>query len=134
MMRRMRERKRPPEHGTVSAYRNHGCRCPECCVAGAVDNERLADNLGSGHWKRDEESVQRMSRRSARTASRRNATSRDAASHHGQQWTGPELEVAAREDLAVEQVAAQLGRTISAVYGARRRLRHEPKWTQVVGL
>lgn len=55
-------------------------------------------------------------------------------SKHGYQWTGPELEIASRSDLSVNEAAEMLGRSLAAVANARARVRHDPKTTQVVGL
>ena len=38
-----------------------------------------------------------------------NDVSRESASHHGEPWTGPQLELAARDDLTAVQVAPMLG-------------------------
>lgn len=53
---------------------------------------------------------------------------------HGNQWTGPEMEIASRHDLTLTQIAKILGRTMCAVQGIRYRMKHDPKTTQVVGL
>lgn len=38
-----------PRHGTVTAYTNHGCRCPECQAAGAqLNREQRAKRLRRG--------------------------------------------------------------------------------------
>lgn len=38
-MRKLKKRKRPPTHGTASAYWNHGCRCDLCKLAGSMENK-----------------------------------------------------------------------------------------------
>lgn len=63
-----------------------------------------------------------------------NVESRAEAGRHGYQWTGPELEIAARPDLTAREVAAMLGRTIAAVKAARQKSQHDPKWQRVAGL
>lgn len=55
------------------------------------------------------------------------------ADHKGQQWTGPELEIAARSDLTALQVAQMLGRTFFAVKTVRGRLRHDPRLSRMAG-
>ena len=62
------------------------------------------------------------------------AQTTDAARRHGYVWTGPELEIAARDDLTVEQIALMLGRTYNAVASARRRIRHDPRADFLAGL
>lgn len=51
----------------------------------------------------------------------------DRASNRGKEWTGPELETAAREDLTVRQVAQMLGRTLDGVRWVRRQLQIDPR-------
>lgn len=70
----------------------------------------------------------------------RNTTERDkveqarATAHRkGLDWTGPELEIADRDDLTALQVARMLGRTKGAVEAARRRLRTEPREDWLAG-
>lgn len=58
----------------------------------------------------------------------------DTATHRGGQWTGAELEVAARTDLSAREVAAMLGRTYHGVMAARHRIRHDPKTRDVAGV
>lgn len=57
-----------------------------------------------------------------------NAESASSAANHGKVWTGPELEMAVREDLAHKELARMLGRSIAAVSTARNRARREPKY------
>jgi hypothetical protein len=62
------------------------------------------------------------------------AVTRDSARHHYEMWTGPQLEIAAREDLTARQVAVMTGRTLYAVYSARHRLREDPRIISLAGL
>jgi hypothetical protein len=39
----------PKQHGTASTYKNWGCRCPACRVAGAIENKRAREA-----WKKRE--------------------------------------------------------------------------------
>lgn len=64
----------------------------------------------------------------------RNDRSRESARRHGLMWTGPELEVASREDLSAAQVAAMLGRTLRAVQTMRERMRKEPTLQQLASV
>lgn len=65
---------------------------------------------------------------------RENSELAATATHHRQQWTGPELEIAARADLTLREVAHMLGRTIAAVAYARRGLREDPRKMNLAGL
>lgn len=64
---------------------------------------------------------------------RKNAESRSLARRNGQQWTGAELELAARADLTAAEVGVMIGRTILAVQNARFRLRRDPKTIALAG-
>lgn len=63
-----------------------------------------------------------------------NDRARDHAWRNGEQWTGPELELVAREDLSVKQVAAMIGRTPYAVSTRRWLLNIDPMTDLVAGL
>lgn len=58
----------------------------------------------------------------------------DGAARRGFQWTGPELEVAAREDLTSREVASMLGRTLYGVTQIRRKLGRDPRKARLAGL
>lgn len=63
------------------------------------------------------------------------ADTRSQARRNGYQWTGPELEIVAREDLTVKQAALMLGRTFYAVETQRKKLRSgDPKTTRLAGV
>lgn len=94
------------QHGFAATYRD-GCRCSECTAA-ATDSTTRRHKL-------------------------RNAKSRDTATRSGQQWTGPELDIAMRDDLTATQAAAMLGRTIRAVENARHLCRYDPKYINLLG-
>jgi hypothetical protein len=73
-------------------------------------------------------------RRAYRNTKRLNTESRDRAARYGYQWTGPEMEIAARTDLPVPDLAKMLGRTIASVYTIRYQMSHDPRYWQVAGL
>lgn len=56
------------------------------------------------------------------------------ARRYGRQWTGPELELAARPDLTAKQVALMVGRTTGAVKIKRHHLRYDPATQNLAGL
>ena len=94
-------------HGIAATY-SEGCRCLECTRAST------AKTL-----------VQRK---------RRNGSTRERAVRNGQQWTGPELEIALRSDLSAAEAALMLGRTMQAVKNVRFKCRHEPRFTRLAGV
>lgn len=59
---------------------------------------------------------------------------RGEAHRHGQEWTGPELEIALREDLSAQEVAILLGRSLAAVNMARYRARRFPREINLSGV
>lgn len=91
-------------HGTVSCYRA-GCRCEDC-------------RTGEARRVRD-----RDAQRSTQTQA--------GATKRGQQWTGPEMELAMREDLTIVEIAARLGRSYKAVVARRALCRTDPKWAAI---
>lgn len=114
------------EHGP-SGYINWGCRCVICTKA---------------HSARILPAVLRYQEANREKVNRRNKTRRhveqartlETASRHGFQWTGPELELAARRDLTAAQVAVMIGRTRDAVQNMRKSLKTEPKIINLAGL
>lgn len=56
------------------------------------------------------------------------------ARRYGYMWTGPELELASRDDLTSKQVALMTGRTLSAVVNVRHRLSTDPRKISLAGL
>jgi len=81
----------------------------------------------------DAEFKRALRKRGDRNRARTNSRTAETATNLGKQWTGPELEIAARSDLTAQEVALMLGRTLYAVKHARRKLK-EPKWAEVAGL
>jgi hypothetical protein len=55
------------------------------------------------------------------------------AANHGKEWTGPELEVLARDDLTAQQKALLLKRTNAAVKNMLRKLRVDPRKQRLAG-
>jgi hypothetical protein len=107
-------------HGTVSGYVRWKCRCDACLAAKRAyyaprygDTERKR----SRRWSRDQ-----------------NDATREVATNSGKQWTGPELEIAARPDLTSREVALALGRTLAAVSTMRQKLRYDPKIQNLAGV
>jgi hypothetical protein len=81
-------------------------------------------------WEQRTSASERAERLRQKRLARRsgaNAKSRDTAERHGKQWTGPELELAARPDLTARQVAEMTGRTHHAVKTVRKRLQVDPR-------
>jgi hypothetical protein len=91
-------------HGVVGgAYMLAGCTCEPCTTARAASVEE---------FKKD------------------NAKSAEAAHRKNSIWTTADMEILARTDLTARQVAAMLGRSISAVNSARFKMRTDPEWAQ----
>lgn len=90
-----------PEHGTRARY-DRGCRCEPCkqALMASVDVERQRAYAAS---------IQ--------------AQTMERADRRGREWSGPELELAARDDLTAKEVALILHRTAYAVKTMRHRLR-----------
>ncbi len=114
------------EHG-ANCYVNWGCRCDVCVAAAAAANKPNMQKYRERHRERVN-AVQRAK------AQARQARSLETARRYGYEWTGPELELAARKDLTATQVAAMIGRTVAAVMTARRRLKDDPKFINLAGL
>lgn len=93
-------------HG-VTRY-GHGCRCDVCVSAFKQMTRRQTE---------------RLIRETRPTAHR---------SHY--QWTGPELELAARTDLTAIEVAQMIGRTAFAVAHKRSALKVDPRAINLAGL
>lgn len=113
-------------HG-VSGYRNWGCRCSVCTEANTTYTApsvrqyqmRNRDKVNSKHLERYNSSQ---------------AETLEKARRRGQQWTGAELEIAARPDLTAKEVALMLGRTFAAVEKMRRKLQADPKTINLAGI
>lgn len=71
----------------------------------------------------DESYRKRIRHQLSAAAIRANNLTRDTARNHGKEWTGPELELAARLELSASEVARMLGRTINAVRTVRDGMR-----------
>lgn len=93
-------------HGTAG-YKL-GCRCEQCSSPGI-------DALRREYRERQDVSVAGAARR-------------------GFQWTGPELEIAARRDLSTIEVARALGRTYAAVRSARWKIDNDPRFSRLAGV
>jgi hypothetical protein len=72
--------------------------------------------------------------RNKRHYGRVQAETASAARRHGRVWTGPELEIAARDDLSNKEIALMLGRTYAAVDHARRGIKIDPRKQFLAGL
>lgn len=113
-------------HG-AACYANYGCRCDVCVAAAREQNRPALQRYQDAHG---EEIAARNTARKRREQSESLAS----ATRYGYQWTGPELEVAARRDLTAAQVAAMIGRTVTAVTKMRQKLRDDPKTINLAGL
>jgi len=132
-------------HG-VKGYNHYGCRCDRCRKA---NSERVANEAARRSSSRDIPhgvdgfnnyncrcDICREGKRaeSADYIRRAQAESLPGAKKRGQEWTGPELELAARKDLTAKQVAAMVGRTVSGVRNVRSRFSKEPQLRALAGI
>jgi hypothetical protein len=114
-------------HG-LTGYTNDGCRCETCAESFRV--YRAANPEKRYHVRHPEEAAE---------ANRRNVTKWQAetlegATRYGMEWTGPELEVAARSDLTAREAALMIGRTYASVKTMRKKLAADPKTIQLAGI
>lgn len=115
------------KHG-LTGYTNDGCRCETCAESFRV--YRAANPEKRYHVRHPEE---------AADANRRNVTKWQAetlegATRYGMEWTGPELEIAARSDLTAREAALMIGRTYASVKTMRKKLAADPKTIQLAGI
>lgn len=101
--------------------------CPRCRVTRVIQAHKA-------RMERDDDYRRRQRRRTDRNRKRANDTALDQATNHSKQWTGPELEIAMRDDLTARQVAAMLGRTIYAVKHMRRLVKIDPRKDRLANL
>lgn len=136
---------RPIPHGTPSGWHYHRCRC-EVCVEARREYKRAErvrqlagfDPAWYEHGRTetyqagcDCEACAEAMR--AWLAERQERT-RGGARHHTKRWTGPEVEHALRDDIPLEQVAADLGRTYAAVSNVRRQVAAgHPRYMELLG-
>lgn len=62
-----------------------------------------------------------------------NMNTQETAHRRGNQWTGPELEIASRTDISVTEIAKMLGRTYFAVVSKRKALKVDPRAVALAG-
>jgi hypothetical protein len=106
-LRRAKRGQEPPEHGT-NGYVGYGCRCEMCrqSMRGHRERHRLAVN----------------------------AETRAKAAHYGEEWTGPQLEIALDATKTAREAASQLGRTLIAVLQVRAKERRgDPRTVRLAG-
>jgi len=100
-------------------------------VSGISEAHRRRNRRYHEHMVQDDEK-----RRAARKMSDRWRKSVNDAlpkPRGGYQWTGPEFEIAVRDDLTARQAAIMIGRSVWAVRKMRGRIRNEPKLQRVLG-
>lgn len=74
-------------------------------------------------------------RRLAREASeQKQSESLPRARNLGKRWTGPELELVLRDDLADSELAEMLGRSYESISTARYKARRDPRYVRMAGV
>jgi hypothetical protein len=101
--------------------------CPRCRVMRVVRNTR-------DRKRTDEEFRRKQQQRGDRNRKRANDATLDRARNWRKQWTGPELEIAMRDDLTARQAADMLGRTLHAVKHVRRQVKVDPRKDRLANL
>lgn len=125
---RNREQGRSPTTHGGRAYSNFGCKCPTC-----ITSQREVQARHTTRATRNSDPA-KQSVRSRRHRVAAQARTLDRATRHGRQWTGPELEILAREDLTIEQKALLLGRSYKAIDAKTWKLnREEPATSWLAG-
>lgn len=130
-----RKRKRGFTHGAQYAYSRAGCRCEACRAWAAAEHQKYFarhPEKAAGATARllglklaDPEKDRKVQARAKVKQQARNAESAAAAiarGRHWQRWTGPDLEMAARTDLSLAQIAVMIGRSEKSVSCMRQRL------------
>ena len=122
------------------ASRAHGARllicrtCPQCSDLlparrfrrrkdGTYQRECMACIASQQRATRSEEVARRARERADRRLAAMQRETSQTASRHGQQWTGAELEEAARADVPIRVLAERLGRTYATTALHRHRAR-----------
>lgn len=118
------------QHG-AGGYTNWGCRCDVCKQVHLSRNKGAAEAWRARHPEKDKK---QRSRAWLKAFNKAQAESLTKATRHRAQWTGHEMELAARSDLSSRQVALVLGRTVAAVRTMRQRLRRDPATIGVAGI
>lgn len=122
-------------HGTASGYGTHRCRC-DLCRGWNLARKRRYNEANREKVRRENREAART--RDAKAAARKRKSeylleTRPLARRYGYEWTGPELELAARQDLTVTEIAKMLGRSYAAVSSQRQRLRNDPRKIALAG-
>lgn len=121
-------------HGTKLNFAR-GCRCVLCSAAGQPSGRprSRADHGVYGYRRRGCRCARCVSA-NGRSTKVKNDASRDMAFNHGKEWTGPEMETAARPDLSAAEVAALLGRSVYAVRTMRSLIENgDPRKVALLG-
>lgn len=109
-----------PKHG-YPGYRK-GCRCLECREGNRLKCAKHNPKY-FGHNPRGDAYLVKVQRET-----------KAAAVNAGNEWTGPELELLARKDLTVREVAEMLGRSYQAARTQRTLLNKDPRKTHSAGV
>lgn len=131
------------KHG-AGAYTNWGCRCEVCVEANSKamapvhqkyqqsNQGKINDRVRAKYASRPDHDYERS--RSKNYREKVQTKTRPLAHRWGYEWTGPELELAARDDLTSVQIALMIGRTAYAVRTMQHYVRVDPRKANLAGL
>ena len=106
--------KRKAGHGQPAVWQK--CDCDTCKDARRVYKHE--EYLRKMETMSADDRAGALEESRAKSSVRQSRTSKDARST-GKRWTGPEVELALRDDLTIEQIAGMIGRTYAAVSNVR---------------
>ena len=106
-------------------------RCSGCSVRYVTERHKRLMKEDAGYRQRYQANANVLSR--AHYARKQIETSASATKNY-YEWTGPELEIVAREDLTARAAPLMLGRTAAAVQMQRHLLRVDPRKINLAGI
>jgi hypothetical protein len=100
----------------------------------AEHHDEMLEHAREADRRRYQENREQMVTENLRRRAKVQNETADRAGNRGKQWTGPELEIACRDDLTLKQAALMLGRTLRGVEAARHACRVDPRKITLAGM
>ena len=122
------------EKGRAYARRNRDQQNARRLAARTSDPESYYEQQNIAARRQYAANPERFRGQARKQKEKRHSETRPSAKNWGKAWTGPELEVALREDLTSTQAALLLGRTASAVEHQRHEIRRDPRKADLAGV